>query len=499
VLDARGPLRLDDERTIEQLGAALRAADFTVERVESVLQTHELSSRPVDTLVHARRLTGDDPFSTLTAHFVLGAQVPPAAMKNAVEPIELERFLRLGLARLDGDLLTPLVRLVPHGDYYIASDLEHESGPETSSDFVPGIQAPSVTLAKLAVRRRVGKTLDLGTGCGIQALLAAKHSDVVVASDVNPRALSFAAFNLELNGVDNVHLRAGDSFDAVEGEDFGLVVSNPPYVISPDASFFYRDSGLRGDELCRRIVQQVPQFLEERGFAHLLVSWVHEPADWAAPLREWVSEDGCDALLLHFGSQDPVSHSANWLRPLADAGAGLYAEALDRWLAHLRDLGIEAIGYGAVVLRRRSGASNWLREEVLSLDRLESAGEHTLRIFAAQDFLEGLRGEHELLRARFALADSLRLEQTMAGGGGVFAVEGRTLHLGEGFGFSAGVDRYTAALLPYFDGEMELVEVLAHAATGVELDEEERERFVPAALPVVRRLLELGFLVPARL
>jgi hypothetical protein len=229
------------------------------------------------------------------------------------------------------------------------------------------------------------------------------------------------------------------------------------------------------------------------------VSWVHEPADWAAPLRDWVGEDGCDALLLHFGSQDPVSHSANWLRPLADAGAVLYAEALDRWLAHLRDLGIEAIGYGAVLLRRRTGGSNWLREEVLSLDRLESAGEHTLRIFAAQDFLEGLRGEHELLRARFALADSLRLEQTMAGGGGVFAVEGRTLHLGEGFGFSAGVDRYTAALLPYFDGEMELVEVLAHAATGVELDEEERERFVPAALPVVRRLLELGFLVPARL
>ena len=83
-------------------------------------------------------------------------------------------------------------------------------GAETSFDFVPGIQSPSVTLAKLAVRRRVAAALDLGTGCGIQALLAAKHAEHVVATDVNPRALAFAGFNARLNGIDNIEFRLGN-------------------------------------------------------------------------------------------------------------------------------------------------------------------------------------------------------------------------------------------------------------------------------------------------
>ena len=87
-------------------------------------------------------------------------------------------------------------------------------------DFVPGIQSPSVTLAKLAVRRRIRRALDLGTGCGIQALLAAKHAEHVVATDVNPRALSFAAFNARLNGVENIEFRLGNSFEPVAGERF---------------------------------------------------------------------------------------------------------------------------------------------------------------------------------------------------------------------------------------------------------------------------------------
>ena len=59
------------------------------------------------------------------------------------------------------------------------------------------------------------------------------------------------------------------------------------------------------------------------------------------------------------------------------------------------------------------------------------------------------------------------------------------------------VDRYTAGLLPHFDGERRLEDVLVRAATDVDLDPGDRERFLPAALPVVKRLLELGFLLPA--
>ena len=493
-----GPLRSEDERALALLRQALAAADFTVERIESRLQAGGLSARPADIAVYARRVAGHDAFSTIARLFLLGLPVADAQARRALAPLPLEGLSALGLAEPLPDGIRAAARLVPHGDLYIASDLQHESSPETPSDYVAGIQAPSVTLAKLAVRRRARSALDLGTGCGIQALLAAKHSERVVATDVNPRALNFAAFNARLNGISNVEFRTGSGFGPVAGERFDLVVANPPYVVSPDTAYAYRDSGEPGDSLCRALVQDVPRHLAEDGFAHLLISWIVRPGErWEDPLRAWVSESGCDAWLVHYKTDDPLVHSASWLGPLGERHAPDFERALDRWLANLSGLDAEGIAYGAVVLRRRDGR-NWVQTDELPLDRLRPASEHTLRVFAAHDYLQELAGDERLLDERFALAPAHRLEQVLSCRDGTFFVEAQTLALEEGLGFTAGVDRYTAALLPHFDGERPLRDVLARAATALEVDEDEGARFAAAALPVVRRLLELGFLIRAR-
>ena len=102
------------------------------------------------------------------------------------------------------------------------------------AQWVAGIHPPSVTLAKLTVRRPVARALDTGTGNGIQALLASRHARAVTATDVNPRALAFGRLNAGLNGVENLELREGSYFEPVEGERFDLLTCNPPYVISPE-------------------------------------------------------------------------------------------------------------------------------------------------------------------------------------------------------------------------------------------------------------------------
>lgn len=477
------------------LRVALERAGYTAERVEERLGTHELSSRRVDTAVHLRRLDGTDAFSTLARLFLLGDDVEVERVERAVAPLWAEQLSALRLVAAADGRMRALVRLVPHGDYYVASDTGPESGADVPFDHVPGIQAPSVTLAKLAVRRSCACALDLGTGCGIQALLAAKHAERVVATDVNPRALGLAAFNAALNGIHTIEFRLGDGFAPVQGERFDLIVANPPYVISPDASYAYRDSGLPADELCHRVVAAAAAHLTEGGFAHVLVSWAHAvDGDWAEPLRAWVDESGCDAWLLHYRTSDPIAHTAGWLRPLGESDPDRYTETLDRWLEYLTRLRIDAIGYGAVVLRRRDGGRNWIRTDPLPLDRLEPAGEHTLRVFAAQDALAHLDDEG-LLDLSLALAENHRLQQTLVARGG-FVVDSQTLELTEGIRFAVGVDRYTVSLLPHFDGERPLRDVLDLARRTFELGPEEQERFVPAALPVVRRLLELGFLEP---
>jgi Methyltransferase small domain len=481
-----------DERAFARLREALADAEFTVERIEAALGTSELSSRRTDIAVHERRL-GDDPFSVLARLFLLGLPTPAAAVDALLAAADLEA---VGLATREGDSVRPRARLVPHGDYLIASDL-HPDGGETPFDFVPGIQAPSVTLAKLAVRQPAARALDLGTGCGIQALLAAKHSERVVATDVNPRALAFAAFNARLNGVENVELRLGGGFDPVAGEYFDLIVSNPPYVISPDSDYAYRDSGLAGDELCRRLVADAPRHLADGGFAHLLVSWSAGPGDdSAAPLRPWVEGNGCDAWLLHYKTEDPLTHATGWLRPAAETDSTGFAPALDRWVDSLARLGVEAVGYGAVVLRRRPGGDGpgWVATERLPLDRVEPAGEHTLRVFAGRDLLAATATLADLLDQRLALVEQHRVTQVLRASDGGFAVEGQTLELTDGLRLQIGVDRHTASLLPHLDGRL-LRDALAAAATTFELEPGERERFAAAALPVVARLLELGFLV----
>jgi hypothetical protein len=482
-----------DADALDTLRDALRAADFTVERVESQLAVHELSQRPGDLAVQLRRVAGDDAFSTLARLFLLGVGVDPAPLADAVAPLALERVAAAGLVREERGRIVPEVRLVPHGDYYLASDLPSATA-EAVFDHVAGIHAPSVTLAKLAVRREVEATLDVGTGCGIQALLAAKHSRRVVATDVNRRALAFASFNARLNGVSGVELVHGDGFAPVAGRLFDLVVANPPYVVSPDYEYAFRDSGRPGDELCRELVRRAPAALAEGGFAHLLVSWVVErDGDWSVPLREWVAGSGCDAWLLHYRTDDPLTHAAGWLAPLAEHDSRAHEEALARWLAYFDRAGVEAVAYGAVVLRRRR-APNWVRVDELPIERLETAGDQILRVFAAEDFVRATGDEAAILRERFAVVERHRVEQTLRCRDGGLTIDEVTLVLDEGLGFRASLDRYTIALLPQLDGTRPLGDVLERLSSELPLAAAERALFVPAAVPVVKRLLELGFL-----
>jgi methylase of polypeptide subunit release factors len=425
-------------------------------------------------VVHERRLEPGEPFSAAVRLFLLGAELP---VEQAESAFDVEELVDAGWLDRSGDGVRARLKLVPHGDLLLASDRD-DGG--TEADWVAGIHPPSVTLAKLTVRRRVARALDTGTGNGIQALLASRHADSVVATDVNPRALELARLNAALNEVENLELREGSYFEPVEGERFDLLTCNPPYVISPESRYAFRDSGLPGDTVSRVVVEQAPRLLEEGGFAHILVSWGHRPGDWWSRLEPWVEGRGCDAWLLYFGSDDPVTHASEWLKPVARDEPAEFARRLDEWLAYLSDLAIEAIGHGAVILRRRSGERNWTRRDRVSLERLEQASDHILRVFDTQDYLESRGDDHRFLDETFALVDQHHVEETRKPG----ESEGTVLSLDEGLGFRAALDKHTAQLAARLDGKRPLRDVLP-----------QDERFQSAALPAVRRLLELGLLV----
>ena len=251
-----GPLSSADTGLVGELRDVLVAAGYDGPAVREALDVRgELLMRPADMPLLLRRLEGREPLGTLTTLLVLGAPIEQAEVARAFAPIRVEQLVSLGLVETGGGLVRAPVRLIPHEDVLIASD---PTGEEQPPSHVAGIHNASVTLAQLTVRRPVEAALDVATGCGIQAILAARHSGRVVATDLNERALNFASFNAALSGAENVELRAGSYFEPAAGERFGLAVCNPPYVISPENDYLFRDSELAGDAVSEQVVHGLP-------------------------------------------------------------------------------------------------------------------------------------------------------------------------------------------------------------------------------------------------
>jgi SAM-dependent methyltransferase len=475
------------------LRSDLTGAGYTLTALRDTLGLEgELSSQPADIVIAERRLAELGPAHALAAAialFALGLPVAEASARAALPASGLTGLEEAGILSLDGGRARARLRIVPHGDLLIASDLPHPGDGANARDHVTGVNAPARLLASLAVRRRVATALDLGCGNGVQALLAARHSERVVATDVNPRALAVTAFNAALNGVGNIECRQGSLFEPVAGERFGLILSNPPYVISPDSALTYRDSGLRPGLLCRRLVGDVPDHLVEGGFAQLLASWPSPAAgDWAAPLRGWLPA-GVDAWLLHYRTEDPLTHAAKWNRSLPVA-SGDFARAVDRWLAYDREQRVDAISFGAVNLHRRSPGGRVRADEMRDVNG--AAGAQVERAFAAMDHLDGAP-ERGLSRLRLRLVPEHRLEQSLTCSGGEWRLDSSTLSLATGLGFQGALDPVLARLLPHLDGRP-LESAVAVTARELDVGPDECELLGREAAAMARRLLELGFL-----
>jgi len=479
------PPRSESATAALELARLLRRAGYEAGAIQERLGTgDELLARSPELPAYLRRLGDADELAVLVRLFLLGVPVARGRLDDLVRPELRARLAGAGLLAVDGGAVHGAARLVPHDELLVASD--HAGSAEGHADHVPGVHRPSVALAHLTIRGGGERALDVGTGNGIQALLLAAHASHVVATDVNPRALAYAAFNAALNGAANVETRLGSFFEPVEGERFDLVVANPPYVISPETGYLFRDGGMPGDAVSEHVVRAAPAALVPGGVASILVAWKLDPADPAARPRAWLEGSGCDGFLLHTSTDDPVETAALWNRELLDR-PDAYADALDRWLAYYRELGIEQIGYACLVLRRRAdGADGWLKALQLPHAGVRAAGRHLRRLFDTQDRLAAIASDSALLGRRVRVVDDAVVEEQSRFARGGWSGESLTIRLESGLPFSAGLDRDTAGLVRGLDGSRTLREALAAVAE----DEGERER----GLAVARQMLEVGFL-----
>ncbi len=266
----------------------------------------------------------------------------------------------------------------------------------------------SKLLSRFAIRRHSSATLDLGTGSGILSLGAAKFSDTVVATDLNQRAVSFAAFNAKLNGVENIEVLAGDCFAPVLNRRFDLILSNPPFFITPQQGYMFCDNPMELDGLCRRLVREAPEYLNEGGYMQMLCEWAQVSGQpWEERIAEWLEGTGCDAWVMKGLTQDPAEYAQHRIQETSQNPAD-DASLYRGYMTYYRERGVEAIHDGLVVMRRRAGA-NWVQLEEVPKTPNGDLGELVLSTFTAHDLLSQLQDDESLLATQ---AQALRAYET---------------------------------------------------------------------------------------
>ena len=377
-------------------------------------------------------------------------------------------------------------------DLWVASDLTPglDGLPNrVAPDHVLGVSSAATSLAQLTLRDPVDRALDLGTGCGVQALHLAAHAADVVATDVNPRALWLTGFNAELNGqADRIEVREGSFFEPVAGERFDLVATNPPFVISPGTGerLVYRDSGLPGDRVVEHIVRGVPEVLTEDGTAQVLANWViNRDQPWDERLAGWV--EACDAWVVQREVVDLPTYVELWLKDAGVHGGPDYHERYDTWLSWFDEQGAEAVGFGWINLRRTT-VQPTVRLEDWPYDVEQPIAPEVGDFFARVSALRDL-GDDQLGAARLVARPDLRQETYGAPGASdpaeIVLRQQRLLRRGRQ------VDTVEAALVGACDGELRVDQILGALGHLLERDTDDLRA---AYLPVVRDLVTEGFL-----
>jgi SAM-dependent methyltransferase len=269
------PLRFGTDAEFAALRRSLLEHGYTEEAVCARMEIPSLYLYKTIREGRTDRHLVADALDVLIRVFLDGEAVPRPRVDDLLGPGTVDVLTALGLLAAHPthpDRYAATVQLYPTQGLHVVSDL----GPSA-----PGVLPPDDPLAIDVVYSAItentgnflrplpaaprGRFLELCSGTGIAALLAARSADHAWAVDITERSTRFAEFNARINGIENVTALQGDLYEPVAGTTFDWIVAHPPYVPSVERRYIYAHGGQDGEDIIRGVVAGLPRYLSPGG------------------------------------------------------------------------------------------------------------------------------------------------------------------------------------------------------------------------------------------
>jgi methylase of polypeptide subunit release factors len=431
--------------------------------------------------------------------FVRGQAADEAAARAACGDEVLAAMHRLGLLRAakrrPAALVSP-VWVYPVAGFVVASDRrEDPDGGEfvPPEDVVfPAIYPGTVRFLQLLPTARGGEALDLCGGSGIGALQLARAARRADTADLTPRSAFFAEFNARLNG-SPVRSLCGDLYAPAGGSRYDLITAHPPFVPATSTNMVYRDGGDTGEEVTRRVIEGLPQYLRPGGTALILcVARDTQEKTFEQRAAEWLGAGAAEFDLV-FGLEKTLGVE-EVVDSMRKRGRTISDDEARQLFARLRALGTKQFVYGALFLRRDAAEAGPLAPVAaplrvrLTLDGRAADFERLLawrRQRRAPEFAAWLRA------ARPRLAPTLELSVRHVLREGALVPAEFTFTVAEGFEAALRPEGWIVPLIARLHGAQSVAEIFEAARAADEL---------PAGFPLeafadlVGKMIERDFL-----
>ncbi|MCA9796883.1 MAG: class I SAM-dependent methyltransferase, partial [Candidatus Eremiobacteraeota bacterium] len=307
------------------------------------------------------------PLACLVPLFLLRTPQPRALVEEWLGPEHVQTMLDCNLLAVQDDKLDSLYDLHPCFGNVIVTDHLFVKFDGVIPNAVYYLGNDSYELARLTPRKKIRRALDLCTGSGVQATMAAHHTSMVIGVDLNPRATAVAAVNSVLNGVgEHCSFLLGDLYGPVARGGFDLITANPPFIPNPRNDLqWFRSGGESGEEVTQNIFAGLPQFLAPGGTLALVTEYpILKGSDVLERTRSWIDQKsgwGLALLAHHQYSREGYIHKQQ-------PRTGDYEKdcrEMERWLDLYDQLGIEAMASGVFLARRLEPDDEWLEQKAI--------------------------------------------------------------------------------------------------------------------------------------